>query len=188
MKWRFAGTFLTTFALLTFAYALTDFGAVYRVATLTGVQIVSPLLHGWFLEFDRPGLGYEAAFLRGQETLPMLLQIPALSMGLMPLISLIVATPGQSWTRAATAAVAGSAIYLFVDVVVIAIYPLFMDQRLGGAPQNFANMVKDTVGVFSGLVAFVVAPLAIWFVLTYPALRSVWRLGASAGPLRPPGN
>jgi hypothetical protein len=35
------------------------------------------------------------------------------------------------------------------------------------------------MGVFSGLVAFVVAPLALWFVLTYPVLRPLWQLTAS---------
>ena len=39
---------------------------------------------------------------------------------------------------------------------------------------------KDTLGVFSGLVAFVVGPLGLWFILTYPALRSVWQLGPQA--------
>jgi hypothetical protein len=133
-------------------------------------------LHGWFLEFDVPGLMGAATFKRGPESLPMQLQLPQLAMGVLPLVSLIVATPGQTWGRAAIASAVGCLLYFFVDVFVVSIYPLFMDQRMGGAPQNFVNIIKDTVGVFSGLIAFVVAPLAIWFILTYPALNSVWQL------------
>jgi hypothetical protein len=176
MKLKFAGIFLTAFAILTAIWWLIDFGELYRTAVLFGAQLVSPVLHGWFLEFDVPGLEGAAAFKRGAESLPMVLQLPQLAMGVLPLTSLIVATPGQTWPRAAMAAVAGCLLYYLVDVIVVAIYPMFMDQRMGGAPQTFVNVIKDTVGVFSGLVAFVVAPLAIWFVLTYRALQSVWQL------------
>jgi len=176
MKWRFAGTFLATFAVLTLIWAVTDFGDIYRVIVLTLAQAVSPLLHGWFLEFDTPTLRAAAAFKRGTESLPMPLRLGDISMGLMPLVSLIVATPGQTWRRAAIASVIGCLLFCFIDAFVVAIFPLFMDQRLGGAPQTMLDTVKDTVGVFSGLVAFVLAPLGIWFVLTYPALRSLWQL------------
>lgn len=176
MKLRFAGIFLATFAALTVLWWLIDFGEFYRTAVLVGAQLISPILHGWFLEFDVPGLQGAAAFRRGSESLPMVLQLPQLAMGVLPLTSLIVATPGQTWRRAAIAALAGCFLYYLVDVIVVAIYPLFMDQRMGGAPQTFVNVIKDTVGVFAGLVAFVVAPLAIWFVLTYRALQSVWQL------------
>jgi hypothetical protein len=182
MKWRFAGVFLVTFSVLTAFWAVTDFGDTYRVLVLTIAQAIGPVLHGWFLEFDTPGLAWQAAFKRGSETLPMPLRLSEISMGLMPLVSLIVATPGQTWRRALLAALAGCAIFCLLDAFVVAIFPLFMDQRLGGAPQTFLHVVKDTVGVFSGLVAFVVAPLGIWFVLTYPALRSLWQLtGDRAG-------
>jgi hypothetical protein len=139
------------------------------------VQLISPIVSGWFLHFDDPAVA-GTVFRRGRQYLPMALQLPALSMGMMPLVSLIVATPGQTIKRAAGAALLGCLLYFLVDVVVVSIYPLFMDQRMGGAPQTLIDVVKDTVGVFSGLLAFVVAPLAIWFVVTYPALRSVWQL------------
>ncbi len=180
MKLKFAGIFLATFAILTALWSSIDFGDLYRTAVLTGAQVLSPILHGWFLEFDVPGLEGAAVFKRGGENLPMALQLPALSMGVLPLSSLIIATPGQTWQRAMIAAVAGCVLYYFVDVFVVSIYPLFMDQRMGGAPQTFVNVIKDTVGVFSGLLAFVVAPLAIWFVLTYRALQSVWQLTPTA--------
>lgn len=177
MKWRFAAIFLTTFAILTVGWWATEFGDLYRVAAFKAVQVISPIIGGWFLHFDEPGMA-GAVFRRGSQTLPMALRLPALSMGLMPLVSLIVATPGQSIKRIAGAALLGCFLYFAVDVIVVSIYPLFMDQRMGGAPETFLDIVKDTVGVFSGLLAFVVAPLAIWFVVTYPALRSVWQLTA----------
>ena len=102
----------------------------------------------------------------------MLLQLPALSMGLMPFLSLVVATPGLGWKRATVTAIGGAVLYFLVDVIIVLAYPPIMDHP---------NIVKDTLGVFSGLVAFVVAPLGLWFVLTYPALRSIWQLG----PQRP---
>lgn len=176
MKWRFAGVFLTVFAVLTVLWWAVDFGEVYRRAILAVVQAVSPVLGGWFLEYDRPGLAAPAVFRRGAETLPMALQLPTLSMGLMPLLSLIAATPGQSWRQLLLAALGGSLLYFAVDVAVVASYPLFMDQRMGAAPQTLLDVIKDTVGVFSGMLAFVVAPLAIWFVVTYPVLRPLWQL------------
>ena len=97
----------------------------------------------------------------------MLLQLPALSMGLVPFVSLVLATPGQGVKRAALNVVLGSGLYFLVHVIVLLAYPLIMDRP---------NAVKDTLGVFTGLMAFVVAPLGLWFVLTYPALRSLWQL------------
>src|SRR5262249_9566961 len=100
--------------------------------------------------------------------LPMLLQLPALSMGMMPFLSLVLATPGLGWRRLAVTTGVGVVLFFAVHVVVVLTYPFIMD---------CPSFVKDTAGVFSGLVAFVVAPLGLWFVLTYPALRSVWQLG-----------
>lgn len=187
MKARFAGIFLTAFAVLTVIWWWIDFGELFRTAVLSGAQVLSPVLNGWVLEFDVPGLQGAAVFKHGSDELPMVLRLTELAMGVLPLMSLILATPGQGWRRAALAAVAGCFLYYLVDVIVVSIYPLFMDQRMGGAPQTFMNIIKDTVGVFSGLVAFVVAPLAIWFVLTYRALRTVWQLtpGAEAVTSRP---
>jgi hypothetical protein len=33
--------------------------------------------------------------------------------------------------------------------------------------------------VFTGLLAFVVAPLGLWFIMTYSALRQLWHLGSA---------
>jgi hypothetical protein len=61
----------------------------------------------------------------------------------------------------------GAILYFFLDVVVVLAYPLIMERP---------NLIKDTAGVFSGLMAFVVAPLGLWFILTYRTLEPLWRL------------
>lgn len=168
MKWRFAVIFLLTFAILIGVWWWFDVATRYRGATLATAQLVSPVVNGWWLDYDRPGLPSDVVFRRADRELPMLLQLPALSMGLMPFLSLVVATPGLGWKRAGVTAATGTLLYFLIDVIIVLAYPPIMDRP---------NVVKDTLGVFSGLVAFVVAPLGLWFVLTYPALRSVWQLG-----------
>ncbi|MBI3783139.1 MAG: hypothetical protein HY270_07045 [Deltaproteobacteria bacterium] len=171
MKWRFAGLFLLTFAVLVTAWWAIDFGVHYRTAVLESARTVSPLVNGWWLDYDQPGMVDPVVFRSGGRQLPMLLQLPALSMALMPLISLIVATPHQSIRRRFAAAVIGGVAFFGIHVVVVLVYPFIMDRP---------NVVKDTLGVFSGLVAFVVGPLGLWFALTYPALRSVWQIDPQA--------
>ena len=168
MKWRFAAKFLVVFAVLMTLWERSDFGDRYRTAVLAVVQVVSPVVNGWHLEHDRRGDIADIVFRSGHSELPMLLQLPALSMGLVPFMSLILATPGQGRKRLAINCVLGSLLYFLVHVLVVLAYPVIMDRP---------NTVKDTLGVFTGLMAFVVAPLGLWFVLTYPALRSLWQLG-----------
>ena len=175
MKWRFAGKFLLAFGVLVTLWWLIDFARLYRGAVLATVQLVSPVVNGWWLDYDLPGMVDPVAFRTGERHLAMLLQLPALSMGLMPFLALVVATPGLGIKRTVGTLALGSALYFLVHVAVILAYLLIMDRP---------NVVKDTLGVFSGLVAFVLAPLGLWFVLTYPALRSLWQL--TMGPQVPP--
>jgi hypothetical protein len=167
MKWRFAGAFLLTFALLIVIWWALNFGIVYRRAVLVTAQAISPFANGWWLDYDQPGMVDPVVFRTANKQLPMLLQLPALSMALMPLISLIVATPYQGMRRRCLAVLLGTVGFFLIHLVIVLIYPFIMDRP---------NVLKDTLGVFSGLVAFVVGPLGLWFALTYPALRSVWQL------------
>ena len=179
MKWRFAARFLFTFALLVVVWWRVDAPALYRRAALATAHVVSPAVNGWWLEYDRPGMVDDVVYRRGDRELPMLLQLPALAMGLMPFLSLLAATPGLGWRRAVVTAAGGSVLFFLVHVGVVLAYPPIMDRP---------NLFKDTLGVFSGLVAFVVAPLGLWFALTYPVLRSTWQLGPPrpAAPRKPP--
>jgi hypothetical protein len=167
MKWRFAGVFLLAFALLLILWWAVDFPSRYRTAVLATAQLMSPVVNGWYLDYGRPDKVGDVVFRAGDQELAMLLQLPALSMGLVPLLSLIIATPRQGSKRLALNVVLGGVLYFLLDVAVILAYPPIMDRP---------NMVKDTLGVFTGLMAFVVAPLGLWFVLTYPALQSLWQL------------
>ncbi len=171
MKWRFAGKFLLTFAVLVTLWWAIDFARLYRSAVLATVQVLSPVVNGWWLDYDLPGMVDPVVFRTGDRRLAMLLQLPALSMSLMPFLALVVATPGLGRKRTAATLAFGSGLYFLIHVAVLLAYPLIMDRP---------NVVKDTLGVFSGLVAFVVAPLGLWFVLTYPALRSLWQLAPEA--------
>jgi hypothetical protein len=169
MKWRFAWTFLLSFAILMALWGATNFAHLYRGAVLATVQLVSPVVNGWWLDYDLPGFVDPVVFRSGDSQLPMLLQLPALSVGMMPLISLIVATPGLGVKRTIVTSLLGVVLYFLLDVAVVLAYPVIMDRP---------NAIKDTLGVFTGLVAFAVAPLGLWFVLTYPTLRSLWQLGS----------
>lgn len=176
MKWRFALKFLLTFAVLVPLWWSTNFGDLYERLVVAVASVLSPLINGWLLAYGPDG---GPVFSRGGEHLDLLVQLPALSMGLMPLTSLIVATPNQSVQRMALAILIGAALYVLVDVGIVLAYPFILDH-----PNSF----KDTLGVFSGLVGFVVAPLGIWFVVTYRSLQPVWQLvdqEMSAGQKRP---
>ena len=164
MKSRFALKFLATFTVIIPLWWAIDAGIHYRDALLTVAGWVSPLT-GWWLQFDATGV---PQFRRDAVTLPFYLDLATIAMGLMPLLSLIVATPFQSARRIATCLPAAVALYFVVDLGVVLTYPFVMDHP---------NLLKDTLGVFSGLVAFVVAPLGVWFLLTYPALNTIWQLG-----------
>jgi hypothetical protein len=179
MKWRFAVTFLTSFALLLVVWWWLDIAAFYRMAVLRPVQLLSPLLNGWRLEVDQPGPLGDTVFRSGDRALAMLLQLPALSMGLVPLLSLVLATPGLGTKQAVLRAAAGALLYYLLDVAVILAYPWIMDRP---------NVVKDTLGVFTGLLAFVVAPLGLWFIVTYSALRPLWQLTATRRDASPPSS
>jgi len=169
MKWRFALKFLLTFTILIPLWWRFGIGEGFRDAVLATVQLLSPAVNGWWLE----RAAATATFRRGGDSLPFLLNLPSIAMGLMPLTSLIVATPGQGLQRIALRVPAAVALYFAVDVAVVLAYPYFMHDP---------GSVKDTVGVFAGMVAFVVAPLGIWFIVTYPTLQSLWQIGGSAPP------
>jgi hypothetical protein len=167
MKWRFALKFLLAFTVLLTLWSWSNFAHFYRNAVLTTVQRVSPTVNGWSLEFDRPNPVGDIVFHSGNRELAMLLELPVLSMGLVPLLSLIVATPGLRMRQTGLRGLAGALLYFLIDVIVVLAYPLIMDQP---------NVFKDTMGVFTGLIAFVVAPLGLWFILTYSVLRPLWQL------------
>lgn len=168
MKGRFALRFLLTFTVLIALWWRLDVPGQYRLVALATTQSISPIINGWWLDFDQPGMIDSVVFRRENVQMPMLLNVSLLSMSLMPFLSLMAATPGMGWRRGPLVAGLGVLLFFLFHQAVLLTYPWIMDRP---------NFLKDTVGIFSGLVAFVVGPLGLWFALTYPTLRSVWQLG-----------
>ena len=119
MKWRFAVKFLLAFTVLLTLWSWTNFAHFYRNAVLTTVQQVSPVVNGWWLQFDKPNPVGDVVFRFGNRELAMLVQLPALSMGLVPLLSLIVATPGLRARQTALRGLIGAVLYFLTDVIVV---------------------------------------------------------------------
>jgi len=172
MKGRFALRFLLTFTVLIGLWWQLEIPRRYRLAALATTQLISPIVNGWWLDYDQPGATDAVVYRRENVRLPMLLDVSLLSMSLMPFLSLVAATPGMGWRRGPAVAAIGVASFFLFHQVIVLTYPWIMDRP---------NFLKDTLGIFSGLVAFVVGPLGLWFTLTYPTLRSVWRLDQDRG-------
>ncbi len=170
MKGRFALLFLGSFAVMVGVWHAVDVAGAYRNAVLACAAVVSPYLNGWFLEY---GPNKEVFRHAGIE-MPLQIQLTALSMALMPLVALIVATPGLRPRRMLIATSLGVLGFFLIHVVIVLLYPVIM---------NDPNTLKDTLGVFSGLVAFVVGPLGLWFAVTYPELSSLWQLQMPPAPI-----
>lgn len=169
MRWRFAVKFLATFAAVIPLWWALSLGELYRDAVHLIVGWTSPLLTGWWLDAGAVSSGGHALFRRGADEVPLLLNLPAIAMSLMPLTSLLVATPGQSLRLLAVRLPLAVGLCLAIHAAVVLAFPWIVHEP---------NPVKDTVGVFSGLLAFVVAPLGVWFGLTYPTMRGLWGIEA----------
>lgn len=169
-KLAFVGRFLAVFALLIVLGWLTDAPRRYAAALRIGASITSPLANGWSLEERAPATvgRQEIWFRRGGQELRLQLSLDALALGLLPLLSLLGATPGLGAGRRIAYAAAGVAGLFLLDLLVLLLYPFLV-----GSPNAFT----DIVGTFLGLLTFVGGPVILWFVLTFRQLRTVWRLG-----------
>jgi hypothetical protein len=165
---RFVVRFLIVFALIIAVGWLSGAPARYATALRVGASITSPLANGWSLEERARSTGrQEIWFRRGNDQLRLGLSLDALALGLLPLLALLAATPGIGATRFLARAAIGVAGMFALDLLVLLLYPLLV-----GSP----NAVTDIVGTFLGLLTFVGGPVILWFVLTFPQLRGVWRL------------
>jgi hypothetical protein len=170
-KLRFVGRFLAVFALLIGLGWASDAPARYAAALRGAAAIVSPFANGWSVETRAHAAGrQEIWFRRGDAQLRLGLSLDALALGLLPLLSLIAATPQLGVRRLAAAAVGGAAGLFALDLLVLILYPFLVG---AGEPSALA----DISGTFLGILTFVGAPVILWFVLTFRELRSVWRLG-----------
>lgn len=167
-KSAFVLRFLAMFALLIVIGAALD-GPAYYARALTGAaRVISPTVTGWWLEERPSATGPRLWFRAGNKELRLLLSLESLSLGLIPFLALLSATPGLAIRRWLSAAAIGSLAFFLLDLVVVLIYPALVTQP---------NALTDITGTFLGLLTFVGAPIILWFALTFDRLRNVWRLG-----------
>lgn len=168
-KLAFVARFLGAFAVLIVLGWLSDAPKRYAGALRLAATYTSPVVNGWSLEQrDSSATGkQEIYFRRGTTQMRLQLSLDALALGLLPLLSLLAATPGLGVARLAAAAAVGIAGLFALHLVVLLLYPYLV-----GSP----NAVTDVVGTFLGLLTFVGGPVILWFVLTFRELRTVWRL------------
>ncbi len=168
-KPAFVVRFLAVFALLIVGGWFTDAPSRYAAALGVAASITSPRANGWSLEERERSAGrQEIWFRRGNEQLRLGLSLDALALGLLPLLSLLGATPGLGLAGLAARAALGIAGLFLLDLLVLLLYPFLV-----GSPNAFT----DIIGTFLGLLTFVGGPVILWFVLTYRKLQAVWRLG-----------
>ncbi|MCX8071872.1 MAG: hypothetical protein N3C12_05405 [Candidatus Binatia bacterium] len=172
MKIKFALRFIAAFTLLLATWASAGFGTAYRTAALELARLVSPALTGWWLEFGATDRS-NPVFTKGGVEIPLQIDVSLLSMAQVPLQALICATPGLGLVGTVGRCVIGMVAFFLVHVLVLLIYPVVLAHP---------SWWTDTLGVFSGLLSFVLAPQLLWFILTYPRLKELWHLGSVSAP------
>lgn len=168
-KARFLGTFLIGFAVLLVVWRVTPVASWYTDAMVTVGSVLGPLLHGWVLQ-PSTAPGGVPAWVRGADRVDLAIQLDSLAVGVVPLLALVAATPALGWRRRLALMGVGTAVNVLVDGVIVALFPLLV---------YYKNAFTDVIGTFLGIVAFVGAPVIIWFALTFrqlqrmlPSLRS----------------
>ncbi len=160
-KWRFLGAFLAAFAAFLVVWRVTDIGPYYSAALLRSAGVVGPMLHGWILEIPDAGHG-KPQWVHGSDSVEAAIQFDALSIGVVPVLALLAATPGLRWRRRLGSMAAGGLLCFVVDTLIVTLFPLLV---------FYKNAFTDVIGTFLGLVAFVGAPAIIWFALTFRELQ-----------------
>jgi len=175
-KLGFVIRFLSAFALLIVLGWATDAPARYAQVLRGSAALLSPVTTGWWIEMHPGPKGLETVFRRGEHSLPLLLSLDSLALGLLPLVSLLSATPGLSPARRFLTIVLGVAGLFLLDLIIVLLYPLLV---------NNPNPVTDIVGMFLGLLTFVGGPIILWFILTFRELRPIWGLDTGRSAFRP---
>jgi hypothetical protein len=160
-KTRFLVSCLVLFGVLLLAWKLTHAGQWYTEGMLALASLIGPALHGWVLQPAVQG-ATAPVWVQGTHRVDLTIQFDALAVGLVPLLALIAATPGLGLRRRATLMLVGAALNFVVDAVILALFPLLV---------FYQNAFTDVVGTFLGLIAFVGAPVIIWFALTFRELQ-----------------
>jgi hypothetical protein len=160
-KTRFLLSSLVLFGVLLFGWKLTQASRWYTAGMLTFAGAIGPAIHGWILEPNAEGEG-PPTWVRGTQRVDLTIQFDALAVGLVPLLTLLAATPGLGLQRRGTLMLAGTALNFLIDSMILALFPLLV---------FYKNAFTDVIGTFLGLIAFVGAPVIIWFGLTFRELQ-----------------
>jgi hypothetical protein len=159
-KARFLVSCLVIFGILLLLWKLTDASQWYTEAMVTVAGFIGPLLHGWVLEPNPQG--GPPTWVLGTNRVDLSIQFDALAVGLVPLLALLAATPGLGVRRRIVLMLIGTFLNVLVDALILALFPLLV---------FYKNPFTDVVGTFLGLIAFVGAPVIIWFGLTFRELQ-----------------
>jgi hypothetical protein len=171
-KLAFVGRFLLVFALLITVGWLANAPRRYARVLQHAASFAGPPTSGWWLEERSEQGEAQIFFRRGEQELRLLLSLEALSLGLLPLLSLLGATPGLGARRLLICVLIGSGGIFVLDLIVLLLYPYLVLQP---------NAFTDITGTFLGLLTFVGAPVIFWFALTFDRLRPIWGLGNGKG-------
>lgn len=160
-KFRFFVTFLLSFAALLFLWGQTKAAQWHTEALLSFAATFGPMLHGWVLEMPPPGAPHPV-WRFGENQVEASMQFDALAVGVVPLLALLAATPGVAVWRRLGRMLLGVAINFVALGMIVALFPLLV---------FYKNAFTDVIGTFLGVVAFVGAPVIIWFSLSFRELR-----------------
>lgn len=160
-KLRFVGLFLVVFASFLVVWKVTGGAQWYTNGLLAVAGVVGPMLHGWVLEADPAGRGVPT-WVYGSNHVQASIQFDALAVSVVPLVALLAVTPDLHLRRRGILMLAGAALCFCVDTVIVALFPLLV---------FYKNPFTDVLGTFLGLIAFVGAPVIIWFALAFRQLQ-----------------
>lgn len=159
-KLRFLARFLLCFAALLALWNATPASSLYRDALLAAAAAAGPALHGWILEPAADGF---PRWVRDTAAVDLRIQFDALAVGIVPLLSLIAATPGIAPRRRLRITAAALVLFFAIDVLIVVLFPLLV---------HHDNAATDIGGTFLGMIGFVGAPAILWFALAFPELRA----------------
>lgn len=164
-KGRFLCRFLLAFAAGLALWQWTGASGWYARGLLDSARLLGPVLHGWVLEGDPSGHG-PPTWVHGARQVQASLQFDALAVGLVPVLALLLATPGLGLRHRLRVLGLGALLCFALDTLIVSLFPVLV---------FYKNPFIDILGTFFGVVAFVGAPVIIWFILTYQQLQQSLR-------------
>ncbi len=171
-KTRFLLRFLLLFAVLLVLWSRSQVTRYYSDGAVALAARLGPPLHGWVLEQPPPPA--RPVWRRGDHRVEAALQFDALAVGVVPLLALILATPGVAWRVLGVRCIVGGLVNFLISTSIVTAFPLLV---------FYKNPFTDIVGTFIGLIAFVGAPAIIWFTLCRRELPAhLFGAGTTARP------